>query len=61
MPLGDEEEKQMRQEKFPPKNLGEWVEFCWLLATNTAFRAAPDRRKAYFEHRLAKIYSVPCY
>ena len=51
----------MNQTKAPPNNLGEWVEFCWLFATNPVFRAARDRRKAYFEYRLAKIYDVPCY
>ena len=51
----------MNKEKFPPTNLREWAEFCWLFAVSPAFRSAPNKRKAYFEHRLGKIYSLPCY
>jgi hypothetical protein len=40
--------------------LSEWLEFHWLWLTNSVFRAAPDKRKAYFEHRLGKIYSALC-
>jgi hypothetical protein len=43
-----------------PSRLVEWVEFCWLLATNPTFQAAPNKRKAYFEYRLAKIYTAHC-
>lgn len=38
-----------------------WIEFTWLLICNPTFQACPDKRKAYFEHRLAKIYNTPCY
>jgi len=53
-------EDQPRRRRRPPRNLTEWIEFCWLFASNPIFRAAPDKRKAYFEHRLAKIYMSPC-
>ena len=44
-----------------PHKLAEWVEFYWLLLSNPAFQSARHKRKAYFEYRLAKIYSLPCY
>jgi hypothetical protein len=50
----------MNKQKFPPLKPAEWVEFCWLLLANPVFRAAPDRRKAYFEYRLGTIYTTPC-
>ena len=50
----------MNKIKLPPAKLVEWVEFCWLLATNPTFQAAPDKRKAYFEHQLGKIYTARC-
>ena len=48
----------MNKLKLTPVKFGEWVEFCWLLATNPTFQAAPDKRKAYFEYRLGKIYTA---
>ena len=51
----------MNKPKLSPAKLVEWVEFCWLLATNPTFQAAPDKRKAYFEYRLGKIYSMRCF
>jgi len=39
----------------------EWVEYYWLLIFNSTFRKSPDRRKAYFEHRIGKVYNCPCY
>jgi hypothetical protein len=59
--LGDDKDKRMKRQKFPPKNLREWAEFCWLFAVDPVFRSAPNKRKAYFEYRLGKIYSLPCY
>ena len=50
----------MKTTKLPPARLIEWVEFCWLLATNPTFQAASNKRKAYFEYRLGKIYSAQC-
>jgi hypothetical protein len=49
---------QMKKQHFPPHNLGEWVEFCWLVLTDPVFSAAPNKRKAYFEYRLSKVYST---
>ena len=45
--------------KIPPARLTEWVEYCWLLLSNPSFQAAHDKRKAYFEYRLAKLYNTP--
>lgn len=45
--------------KIPPARLTEWVEYCWLLLSNPSFQAARDKRKAYFEYRLAKLYNTP--
>jgi hypothetical protein len=50
----------MKKNKIPPRRLAEWIEFCWLLVSNPCFQAARDKRKAYFEYRLAKIYNCPC-
>jgi len=50
----------MNKIKLPPAKLLEWVEFCWLLATNPTFQAAPNKRKAYFEYQLGKIYASQC-
>jgi len=46
----------MKNRRLPPKNLYEWIEFCWLVLSDPVFCAAPNKRKAYFEHRLSKIY-----
>ena len=51
----------MKRSKIPPARLGEWIEFCWLYVVSPVFRAAPNKRKAYFEHRLGKIYNLPCF
>jgi hypothetical protein len=50
---------EMNNTKHPPTGLVDWVEFCWLLLTNPTFRASHDKRKAYFEHRLAVQYNTP--
>ena len=47
--------------KQPPRNFTEWIEFYWLQVVNPTFRRARDKRKAYFEHRLAKLYDMPCF
>ena len=49
----------MKKIKVPPANLTDWVEFCWLLLASPTFQAARDKRKAYFEYRLAKVYNTP--
>ena len=53
-------ESQMKNIKRTAKLAG-WFEYCWLLITNPTFKAAPDRRKAYYEYRLGKVYNMPCY
>ena len=53
-------DNQPAKRKRPPAKLREWLEFFWLLLTNPAFRSSRDKRKAYFEHRLGKIYSARC-
>ena len=50
----------MKKAKLPPSGLLEWVEFCWLLLTNSTFQAASDKRRAFFEHQLGKIYTARC-
>jgi hypothetical protein len=60
-PVSGKPEDRMKKAKLPPTSLREWIEFCWLVVTNPVFRAAPDKRKAYFEYRLGRIYSVPCF
>jgi hypothetical protein len=53
-------EHQMRIAKVPPVNLREWVEFYWLLLANPTFRKSSDKRRAYYEYRLGKIYNSAC-
>ena len=50
----------MNKLKLPPAKLGEWVEFCWLLVSNPTFQATHNKRKAYFEYQLGKIYTAHC-
>jgi hypothetical protein len=42
-----------------PSNLSQWVEFFWLWLANPTFREARDKRKAYYEHCLAKAIYRP--
>jgi len=51
----------MTPNKQAPRMFTEWIEFYWLHLVNPTFRAARDKRKAYFEHRLAKLYNMPCF
>lgn len=44
----------MRKVKGPPHTLRQWIEYYWLVLSNPTFRTARNRRKAYYEHRLAK-------
>jgi len=47
----------MSQQKYPPiTRFTGWLEFLWLRLFNPTFRACRDKRKAYFEYRLAKSY-----
>lgn len=47
--------------QHPPHGLIQWIEFYWLILTSRAFRAAPDKRKAYFEHCVAKSFRYRCW
>ena len=47
--------------KIPPRKLTEWIEYYWLLLSNPSFQSAQNKRKAYFEYRLAKVYNTPFY
>lgn len=49
----------MTNTKHPPASLSNWAEFLWLLLTSPTFQASRDKRKAYFEHRLAMQYNTP--
>jgi hypothetical protein len=58
--LYPEKESQMKKIKRTAKLAG-WFEYCWLVMTNPTFKAARDKRKAYYEYRLGKVYNMPCY
>jgi hypothetical protein len=38
-----------------------WVETGWLMVSNPTFLHTPDKRQAYYDYRLSKIYDLPCY
>jgi hypothetical protein len=44
----------MRKGNGPPTNLRQWLEFCWLWLSSPTFRNSRNKRKAYYEHILAK-------
>lgn len=44
----------MKSRKGPPHTLKQWLEYYWLIMSNPTFRNARDRRRAYYEYRLAK-------
>lgn len=43
--------------KGPPSGCMQWLEFFWLCLVDPTFRAAHNKRKAYYEHCLAKSLS----
>jgi hypothetical protein len=49
----------MSDRKLPPVTFSEWVEFCWLLIVHPTFRASRNKRRTYYEYRLARIYHTP--
>jgi hypothetical protein len=57
--LAGTRENDMTKTKHPPVNLSDWARFLWLWLTNPTFQASRDKRKAYFEHRLATQYNSP--
>ena len=38
-----------------------WVEYCWLMVSDPTFQRARDKRQAYYDYRLSKIYNMPCH
>jgi len=42
-----------------PATLSDWIEFYWLLLIDPTFQASRNKRKAYFDYRLAKRYNTP--
>jgi hypothetical protein len=55
-----EKETQMKKIKRTAKLAG-LVEFYWLLLSNRTFRAARDKRLAFYQYQLGKGYNTPCY
>lgn len=49
----------MTTQKYPPATVADWIEFAWLLFSNPTFQTSTNKRKAYFEYRLAKLYNTP--
>jgi hypothetical protein len=43
----------------PPSNFKQWMEFFWLWMSDSTFRNSHNKRKAYYEHCLAKSISRP--
>jgi hypothetical protein len=44
----------MGKKRYPAIGLFKLPEFLWLWISNHAFRAHPHKRKAFYEHQLAK-------
>jgi len=38
-----------------------WLEYHWLLVSNPTFQHSRDKRQAYYDYRLSKIYNMPCF
>jgi len=49
----------MANGKLPPSNVKQWLEFFWLWLSNPTFRHSRNKRKAYYEHCLAKSLLRP--
>jgi hypothetical protein len=52
-------EDPMAKQNVPPYDLKQWIEYVWLLMSNSTFRNSRDRRRAYYEHCLARSLSRP--
>jgi hypothetical protein len=44
----------MHKGKQPPSSVAQWLEYFWLWFSDPTFRNAANKRKAYYEHCLAK-------
>jgi hypothetical protein len=53
------EEQFMAKSKGPPCDWLQWMEYIWLCISNPTFRNSRDRRRAYYEHCLARSLSRP--
>jgi hypothetical protein len=49
----------MSKQKAPPYDLKQWMEYIWLWMSSPTFRNSRDRRRAYYEHCLARSLSRP--
>jgi hypothetical protein len=49
----------MAKSKGPPCDWLQWMEYIWLCISNPTFRNSRDRRRAYYEHCLARSLSRP--
>jgi hypothetical protein len=49
----------MGKRSGPPSNYKQWIEFLWLWISDATFRRSRNKRKAYYEHCLAKSISRP--
>ena len=38
-----------------------WIGYGWLFLTDLSFKAARNKRQAYYDYRLSKIYNTPCF
>lgn len=43
--------------KRPPRGFKQWLEFFWLCFVDPTFRNTANKRKAYYEHCVAKTIS----
>ena len=44
----------MKKTPGPPHTWKQWLEYFWLILSNPTFRESKNRRRAYYEYRLAK-------
>lgn len=54
-------ETRMKEIETRSAKLVRWIEYGWLLLTDASFKAARDKRQAYFDYRLGKIYNTRCF
>ena len=54
--ISSKEETRMQEIEPLRVKLVRWVESCWLLVSNPTFQHARNKRQAYYDYRLSKIY-----
>jgi hypothetical protein len=52
-------EDSMPKQNVPPYDLKQWIEYVWLFVSNPTFRNSRNRRRAYYEHCLARSITRP--